>query len=309
MRTWLALAAVLAVAAAAVADSLHGGLRQSEGSSTATVARRIVPPGVPAGFMGTVFYSDAEDECRLHSLRLPGFTGAPPPKARLCRFALSPDGERAAKAPSNWSPLGGLVAHARGASFDVEGSRGQRIRVRGSAPTFKPDGALTFVRDGRLVEWSVNCGPGARLFTLPADNGTVRCIRTLLRAPALRSVAWLTNTRFAGVTRAGALVVFDGPRQMARRPLGVRGEGRVEASPRRTFFTLWSGDRLVSAYDRDGAQIVFPRVPPVRAVAWSPSERWAMLATVAGSVYIFRPNTADARLRRLDITARDLAWR
>jgi hypothetical protein len=309
MRTWLALAAVLVVAAAAVADSLHGGLRESEASPTPTVARRIVPPGVPAGFMGSVFYSDPHDGCRLHSLSLPGFTSAPPPKFRSCRFSLSPDGERAAAHQAAWSPLGGLVAVPRGAAFDLEVAEGRRVRVRGSAPSFKPDGSLTYVRAGELVEWSVSCRPGDRLFTLPGDNATARCIRPLLRPARLRSLAWLSDTRLAAVTEGGALVVYDGPRRLLRRPLPGSGDARLEASPRRTFFTLWSGDRLLAAFDRDGAQITLPPLPRIRAVAWSPSERWAVLATGSGSVYIFRPDTGDARLRRLDITARDLAWR
>jgi len=310
MRTWLALAAVLAIAAAAIADTLHGGLRNGEASSAPTVARRIVPPGVPAGFMGTVSFSDAEDGCRLHTLQLAGFTDSPPPKARMCRFSLSPDGRRATPASSSWSPLGGLVALPHRFSFDLASSAGPRIEVRGTAPAFKPDGALTYVRDGQLIEWSVDCRPGDRLFTLPGDNATARCVRTLLEAPTLRNLAWLTNTRFAGITRAGALVVFDGRRQVLRQPVSRgRGRTRVEASPKRTFFTLWSGDRLVGVYDRRGEPITFPPLARIRAVAWSPSERWAVLATAPGSVYIFRPDTGDARLRRLDIAARDLAWR
>jgi len=310
MRTWLAVAAVLAVAAAAVVDTLHGGLRDSEASPSPmpTVARRIVPPGVPAGFMGTVFYSDASDDCRLHTLHLAGFRDAPPPKARMCRFSLSPDGQRAAPASSAWSPLGGLVAVPRAHAFHLESTAGQHIRVRGSAPSFKPDGALTFVRDGQLLEWSVDCRPGDRLFTLPGDNATARCVRTVLRTPALRSVAWLTNTRFAGITEAGALVVFDRARRIVRAPTGSPN-ARVEASPRGTFFTVWSGNRFQGAYDRNGKRIVNFPVPRIRALAWSPSERWAMLATVRGAVYIFRPDTGEARLRRLGLTARDLAWR
>ena len=97
MRTWLVLAAVLAVAAAAAADALRGGVRDRDVKAAAPAAeRRIVPPGVPSGFMGTVFYSDPTDGCRLHSLRLAGFIEGRPPNYGECRFSLSPDGARAA---------------------------------------------------------------------------------------------------------------------------------------------------------------------------------------------------------------------
>ena len=135
MRTWLVLAAVLAVAAAAAADALRGGLRDRDVKATAPAAeRRIVPPGVPSGFMGTVFYSDPADGCRLHSLRLVGFTDARPPNYTGCRFSLSPDGTRAAPGGSVWSPLGGVVAVPRDEGFGLETAAGQTIVVRGRAP-------------------------------------------------------------------------------------------------------------------------------------------------------------------------------
>ena len=75
MRTWLVLAAVLAVAVAAGADALRGALRNPEQRSGGRGAERlIVPPGMPSGSMGTVFYSHRADGCRLHSLELAGFT-------------------------------------------------------------------------------------------------------------------------------------------------------------------------------------------------------------------------------------------
>ena len=156
MRTWLVLAAVLAVAAAAAADALRGGLRDRDVKATTPAAeRRIVPPGVPSGFMGTVFYSDPADGCRLHSLRLVGFTDAQPPNYSGCRFSLSPDGTRAAPEGSVWSPLGGVVAVPRRRGVRARDRRpAQTIVVRGRAPAFKPNGTLTQVRDGeaRRVE-------------------------------------------------------------------------------------------------------------------------------------------------------------
>src|SRR5215213_9592247 len=131
MRTWLVLAAVLAVAAAAAADALRGGLGDRDlTEAEPAAARRIVPPGAPSGFMGTVFYSDPADGCRLHTLRLAGFTEAQPPDSSVCRFSLSPDGTRAAPPGSVWSPLGGTVAVPRDDGFELETAPGQTVVVR-----------------------------------------------------------------------------------------------------------------------------------------------------------------------------------
>ena len=45
------------------------------------------------------------------------------------------------------------------------------------------------------------------------------------------------------------------------------------------------------------------------SLAWAPSERWVVAATREGAVFLLRPDTGDARVRRLGIAARDLAWR
>ena len=138
MRTWLVLAAVVAVAAAAAADALRGGLRDRDVKATAPAAeRRIVPPGVPSGFMGTVFYSDPADGCRLHSLRLVGFTDARPPNYTGCRFSLSPDGTRAAPGGSIWSPLGGVVAMV----LEVVGDKHVRGRAQDSGRGTRDSGS------------------------------------------------------------------------------------------------------------------------------------------------------------------------
>jgi hypothetical protein len=308
MRTWLVLAAVLAVGAAAVADALHGGLAGDARPAAETALRRIVPPGVPEGFMGSVFFSDPSDACRLHTLQLAGFTDAVAPASRECRFSLSPDGTRTAPAGSAWSPLGGVVAVPGAGVFVLRSASGQTVEVRGSAPGFKPDGTLTYLRAGELVEWSIRCSPRERLFTLPGDNATARCVRVVYPHP-LTSVAWLSDSRFAAISRAGDAVLVEGGTVLIRAHLPRHRTARLTVSPERSFVSIWLDGELAGTFDARGAPVEMPPVAHVRALAWSPTERWAMLATGDDSVYIFRPNTAEARLRRLDITARDLAWR
>jgi hypothetical protein len=309
MRTWLVLAAVLAVAAAAAADALRGGLRDRDVKATGPAAEgRIVPPGVPSGFMGTVFYSDPADGCRLHSLRLVGFTDARPPNYTGCRFSLSPDGTRAAPGGSVWSPLGGVVAVPRDEGFGLETAAGQTIVVRGRAPAFKPNGTLTQVRDGALVEWSIDCRPGDRLFTLPGDNATARCVRTVYPHP-VEAVAWFSDSRFVAVLPAGKLVIVDHGHVLVRADLPRFHSASLELSPKRSLATLWLDGELAGTFDAGGGPAPIAPVGTVTSLAWAPSERWVVAATREGAVFLLRPDTGDARVRRLGIAARDLAWR
>ncbi len=309
MRTWIVLAAVVAVAAVAAADALRGGLRDTDVKPAAPAAeRRIVPPGVPSGFMGTVFYSDPADGCRLHSLRLAGFTEAQTPNYSGCRFSLSPDGTRAAPGGSVWSPLGGVAAVPRDDGFGLETAPGQTIVVRGRAPAFKPDGTLTQVRSGELVEWSIDCRPGDRLFTLPADNATARCVRTVYPHP-VESVAWFSNSRFAAVLPAGELVIVENGSVLVRAGLPRFRSASLELSPKRSFATLWLDGQLAGTFDTGGGPAPIAPVGTVTSLAWAPSERWVVAATRGGAVFLLRPDTGDARVRRLGISARDLAWR
>jgi len=309
MRTWLVLAAVLAVAAAAVADGLHGGLRdESVQKSGSPAERRIVPPGVPAGFMGTVFYSDPGDGCRLHSLRLAGFTETQPPNFHGCRFSLSPDGTRAAPEGSAWSPHGGLVAVPREDGFALEAVPGKPIVVRGRSPAFKPDGTLTQERNGTLVEWTTHCGTKERPLAVLGDNATARCARTIY-PHRVTCVAWFSDSRFVAVLPGGKLVIVEDGRVLVHAKLPKFRSASLELSPQRTFATLWLDGELAGTFDSAGGPAAIAPVGEVTSLAWAPSERWVLAATKGGAVFLLRPAAGDARVRRLDIAARDLAWR
>jgi hypothetical protein len=296
MRTWLVLAAVLAVAAAAAADALRGGLRNQFQAASPPAERRIVPPGAPAGVMGTVYYSDPDDGCRLHTLQLAGFEDARAPNDRACRFSLSPDGKTVAPEGTVWSPLGGLVAVPRQAGFPLETDpAAHTIFVRGRAPAFKPDGDLTYVHSGALLEWS-DCTVGAR---------TCRP----LFAGRVMSAAWFSDTRFAAVLPSGRLVIVEGRRVLVRANLPHFQTVSLELSPKRSFATLWLDGELAGTFDSGGGPAPIAPIGAVTALAWAPSERWIVAATREGAVFLLRPDAGDARVRRLAISARDLAWR
>jgi hypothetical protein len=201
-----------------------------------------------------------------------------------------------------------VVAVPRNEGFGLETAAGQTIVVRGRAPAFKPDGTLTQVRDGALVEWSIDCRPGDRLFTLPGDNATARCVRTAY-PHAVEAVAWFSDSRFVAVLPAGKLVIVDHGQVLVRADLPRFRSASLELSPKRSFAALWLDGELGGTFDAGGGPAPIAPVGTVTSLAWAPSERWVVAATREGTVFLLRPDTGDARVRRLGISARDLAWR
>jgi len=331
--TWLLVGALVALGSVAVADALRGDRTKvvPRPRTPATVALITRNEPAASGLSGVLYYSNAEDDCRLDGLSLPDLGNAPPPKLRSCRFSLSRDGQAAFPDDAEWSPQGGMYAREDDNMIELGSSAShQALHFPGSAPAFKPDGTFTYVRENEVVEWTTSCPRGSRLFTLPGDNATARCRRIVLSTGDLRrariggegsgplipkDLAWLSGTRLVTVVGdAGIsghrehLSVIDGGRVVGA-TISEFGEGmRVEASPHGNFLTAWYGDSLVTIRDRNGDLVTFPTIPRVRALTWSPDERWTAVAT-EHSVFVFRTNTEEARVRRLPIKAYELAWR
>jgi hypothetical protein len=336
MRRWptrLLVGALVALGSVAVADALRGDRTKvvPRPRTPATVALITRNEPAASGLSGVLYYSNTEDDCRLDGLSLPDLGNAPPPKLRSCRFSLSRDGQAAFPDDAEWSPQGGMYAREDDNMIELGSSAShQALHFPGSAPAFKPDGTFTYVRENEVVEWTTSCPRGSRLFTLPGDNATARCRRIVLSTGDLRrariggegsgplipkDLAWLSGTRLVTVVGdAGIsghrehLSVIDGGRVVGA-TISEFGEGmRVEASPHGNFLTAWYGDSLVTIRDRNGDLVTFPTIPRVRALTWSPDERWTAVAT-EHSVFVFRTNTEEARVRRLPIKAYELAWR
>jgi hypothetical protein len=317
--TWLIVGALVALGAAAVADALRG---EAERTLQPKPRGENAPPSSePAALTvgGALYFSDEEDDCRLSGVRLPGLgnpafdpaTG-PPPKLRSCRFSLSPTSDSVLPGEAKWAPFGTRYARQVGDRIEVgEALSGRTLRFRGSAPAFKPDGTLTYAQGKRVVAWTNGCQPHCRVLLSARD------IKAASGSPvsAIRDLDWLDDTRVVIVVGTRVqfspreeIVVFDG-RVAAAGILGDFGVGlRVEASPRGGYFTAWYGDSLFTIRDRDGNVVAFPPLTGVRALAWSPDDQWTAAAT-EHSVFLFRTDEEDARLRRLPIVARDLAWR
>jgi hypothetical protein len=331
--TWLLVGALVALGSVAVADALRGDRTKvvPRPRTPATVALITRNERAASGLSGVLYYSNAEDDCRLDGLSLPDLGNAPPPKLRSCRFSLSRDGQAAFPDDAEWSPQGGMYAREDDNMIELGSSASQQaLHFPGSAPAFKPDGTFTYVRENEVVEWTISCPRGSRLFTLPGDNATARCRRVVLSTGDLRrapiggegsgpliskDLAWLSDTRLvtvvgdAGISGSREhLSVIDDGRVVGATISEFGGGMRVEASPHGNFFTAWYGDSLVTIRDRNGDRVALPTIPRVRALTWSPDERWTAVAT-EHSIFVFRTNTSEASVRRLPIMAYELAWR
>jgi hypothetical protein len=332
--TWLIVGALVVLAAVAVADAVRGKpeVRATPTRQT-TISVPLIPRNEPASsaMSGVLYYSDPEDDCSLHGLSLPDLGPAEAPQLRACLFSLSRDGRNGVSGEAEWSPQGGGVyARERGKLIELGSlETGEQLRIPGHAPAFKPDGTFTYVRGNEVVEWTTSCPQGTKLFTLPGDSATARCRRAVLGERDLqrallsadpgplipKDLAWLNDTRLVTVVGDATVsgyrehvAVFDG-RELQGASFSEFGEGlRIEASPRGGFFTAWYGHSLVAVRNQDAESIFFPQVSRVRALTWSPDERWTAVATQK-SVFLFRTNDSDAPVRRLPIEAVGLAWR
>jgi hypothetical protein len=316
--TWLIVGALCALGAFAAADGLRGGGSQRTAEPSPRPAAQTPPPELnlrePRGIL---YYSDSEDDCRVHGVALPRLENAPPPTFRGCSFSLSPDSTAMLPGAVSWSPRGGLYARESDGMVEVgaQGS-GPSLRFPGSAPAFKPDGTLTYVRDGDVIAWTTDCPADARLFTLPGDNGTVRCTMKLARLddPVVR-VAWISSSRMAVVVQPAEeepeLLIRERDDVLLRVPgwrLGAQITN-LSVSPRGTYVAVQAEGRSgLLVFNRNGWAVALPPLNEIRSLAWSPDDKWTAAATDF-SVFVFRSDDANESVRRLPIRAADLDWR
>ena len=289
-----------------------------------------------AGVAGYLYLSDAR--CRLTVLRLPSLRAVRAPPQRLCSFSVSPDG-RFSAARTVWQPHGVLHAQCRKGSVFVRDRSGEPfLTFTACAPAWKPDGELTYARGTQVVRvpFGTRCTEAAGIATpgrAPACGRLVLSERTLsgalaaerrfaARHSSIRSLrptdlVWLSETRLAALveTRTGPrderhlVAIYERRRLVSASSLGqVAGPRDLRASPSGSYLVV-QGDRRALVLDRAGRRVPLPiPLPYVRAVAWSPDERWAVVAGPA-SVYFIDLRERDRPPIRLPVLVRDLEWR
>jgi hypothetical protein len=333
--TWIVVAAVLGLGLVATVDAFRD---ESEAPPAAPSTQPDEPPGADErsiasrllreqSIRGTLTYLD--EGCELRSVALPDLEERPvsiaptvvvsPPGESSCRFSLS-RGTAFGIGPAVPAPRAGLVAGC--ADGQVTVTTRTRIlvgRARGCAPAWKPDGVLTAVSGGEVVELAIAGGGGVAELKPRVLLSRDDLRRALSRAPwalpdpVVREVAWLRNDLAAVVARDRAVsdhvvALFRGSRLVGapNSPYPPLSDLRVSPFGRFVAARIGGGPGMLML-DETG-DLVSVGIRTARAVAWSPDEAWTALATSDG-VFVFQTGERAISLIRLPIAARDLVWR
>jgi hypothetical protein len=312
LRSALVVGAVALVAVAAAVDGIRGGEQKPEPRSLRADAVDVA--STAESVSGTLVYLDRH--CRLHRISLPSGADANAPRRVACGLTLDLAG-RLAHDGETWQPGGALSARCTDGYVAVRAPRGEQIlRRRGCSPAWKPDGSLTYVVDGSL---RLSSRLRDRLLLSALDvNRAIGLASATIGPTRLREVAWLDDRRFAallatnkppGPEGLNLLVVFEGRRPVRGATfLAPRLSGLV-ASPRGGRFVVRTGRgprEALTILDRNGIPSNLSFVN-ARAIAWSPDERWAVVAT-RRSILLSRVTRPYLRIRRFAIVATDIAW-
>ena len=315
--TWLLVAALVVIGLFAARDAL----RSEHASSASAPLRNLGPHPAPLGEPPAIpRRADVAD--RLRSLRA---TGALYLTDSTCRrFVLTLPGLRWTT-PSGlpgtdcglWArpPLedSGIAARQVNAETIEVTSGGWSYGFEGISPAFKPDGTLTFVHAGGLYEWTARCPSTAKIIEFEGLHAVPRCVRRIEPAPThVQDVAWLSDRDFAAIAghrrAASLLMVRHGQERTLHTRAGVT-MGALQASPRGRYLAARVDGAL--ALFRAGSAGTRP-LPPfrdkvVRAIAWSPDEHVAALATDR-SIEIF-PAAGRGQAVDLPLSVIALQWR
>jgi len=316
LATWLLVGALLVIGLLAARDAFRSEGTAAEPATTAAAAAPAPagPPAIPGrarlaaelqklGAQGALYVTDVQ--CRRFVLSLPALVWT------TTKELPSPGCQAWTRQPSD-ADSGIAARELDGDTIEVS-SGGWSYDFPGTSPAFRPDGILTFVRDGRLREWTGRCPPSAPKVVFRGLHDVSRCDRKIFGAPVgVREIAWLTVSDYAVLTGPdGATsleVVRGGRRERLFNSVGAR-MGALEASPSGRYVVV----RL------DGALTLFrtsssPALRPLpaddelaRSITWSRDERLAALATES-SVAVF-PSDAAARAVRIPISAAAVQWR
>lgn len=308
--SWLLAIAVAALVVAAAVDAFVGrepAARPPDPPAPAQTTEQdeLVRALRDREVSGVLHYAD--DDCEVHALVLPSLVEADlAGEVQACGFAAPPTRR-------------GITAECEAGIVEVRTVAAPVGRTPGCAPAWKPDGTLTIVRDGELVQVRV--------------AGRIRPLRTRVLVsrgdiarrlagppwgfvtPLIREAAWLTDDLVATVVsdpateRDDVLALFRGRRFVGAPPFPYERLSALRVSPRGSFVAarvgLPPGGLVV--VDRRGDLVAIPfRV--ARAIAWSPDERWTAVASPS-TIFIWETGERAVRFVALPIRARDLAWR
>jgi hypothetical protein len=322
--TWLVVVGVVLVGGvAAIATFFQdeddtADRQETEPPTTST--RTDLPSQLEAAGAQGLLYAGVEEggECVLRAIRLPSLVIESTFEVTDCRFAVAPDG--AVASGSDCSGTGALATFD-GAVVDLFG---------GCAPAWKPDGELTFVRDGEVMSVPRSC---MRSIDACAEVALSRkdiraAFVELGRDPPsremVREIAWLDDTRLGAVVRRTVgsggdrrtldfVVVFEGRAFLGPLEFGNRRLTDLTVNrPVRRFFA--AGDLIQGVFELDDHgryvdTLTLPQgIPEVSSVAFSPDGTWGAAAG-RETVVVFQAAGPPGRAFQLPFEAESLAWR
>jgi hypothetical protein len=314
LATWILVGALLVIGLLAARDALQSEGTAADAPVTVGATKLAGPPAIPGrtelvadlkrlGAHGVLYVTDVS--CRRFVLRLPTLVWTT--KTELA----GPDCGFWARPPSDADS--GLAARQVNADTIEVTSGGWSHGFTGMSPAFKPDGTLTFVRNGRLREWTGRCPAEARKVVFQGLHEVALCDRPVAGAPrGVREVAWLGVADYAVITgpdQATSLeVIREGRRERLFNSVGAR-MGALEASPSGRYVVVRL-DGALTLFRTDASRALRP-LPAndelVRSITWSGDERLAALATES-SVEVF-PSDAAGRAVRIPLAAATVEWR
>ena len=270
--TWLLVGAVAALGLAAAVDAFREEPERVDRARTPATDSPMLAGGTEAAARGlreagvSGVLTYSDEDCRLRALSLPGLEPVRAPSFAMCRPATPTRGLTAIDGKVVWAGLGYGTAR-------VVLSREALSRALRPALGFGAEAEIGF----RAVQ---AVGLDAGRYVVLADS--------------------------TGVPRDRVLAAFDGRQAVYVHPAWRVGESRaIRPSSTGRYYALLG--RALPLFTSDGREVGIPDgLPPARAVAWSPDDRWTALATRA-SIYVFRSGTR-APVVRIPLAVRDLDW-
>jgi hypothetical protein len=277
IATWLLVAAVVALGVVAAFDALRGEevvVSEPPPTTTTVAIRALTGQAGPAAarlreaeVAGVLTYAD--DDCRLSAVSLPDLEPVRAPSFEMCRPLSDSSGLGTVDGDVVWAGLG------YGA-----------VQVLVSRKVL-----------GREIARRIGSAPGV-------PTGPFRAVQAVALGPA--RVLVLAESTADPAVRVLVLVEY-GRVILVQPPWVVREVNFVRPSPLGTYFAVFGPDG-VRIFDRDASPLALPAAArDPEAVAWSPDERWAALAT-EDAVYVFPAEAPYDPMVRVPLGVRDLDW-
>jgi hypothetical protein len=269
--TWLLIGAVAALGLAAAVDAIRqepdrAGAGRSPTTAEVPSRQRELAVRQLREAGVTGVLTYSDEVCRLHAVSLPELEPVRAPSFAMCRPATPTRGLTAIGGDVVWSGLG--------------------------------YGTAEVVLSQETLSRAVRAYEG-----VPVD---AHAGFQAVRAAGLGAGRYVVLADSTDDPRERVLAAFQGQRALFVHPGWWVGDARaLRPSSTGRYYALLGRDPPL--FTRDGHEVAPPSgVPPARAVAWSPDDRWTAVAAHT-SVYVF-PSEAQAPAVRIQLAVNDLDW-